>query len=561
MKQQPPTILRSLITVCLPLIVGSINQSAHAQEKFIPLDAAAYAKRLSLDLRGMLPTQSEIDLVSSTSGAEELIDEYMESEEFLERMRVLFNDVLLVKTGRVAFREAYEENERVGLASAVGQECLRLFSHLLKNDLPLTELVTADYTITNVTLANWWNIDYPEGSEGWIVSKYNDGRPHSGVLSQQSFYHRYDNDSSNRQRRRANGVSKIFLGDNHFLRDVSFDFKVSAEDLGNLDNAIKNQDACLACHASLDGLGSFLNGVSVGPVGQDYKALERFRYYNQQGFNRWKLITGRSPSYYGNQGTSLQDLGVYIAADPRFPRAMTRHLFEGLTHLKTNNTDDSYLESFAQVLIDSGLRPKPLIKAILTSPEYQASGVTEQASATDEKYVLPFKTLMPEQASTMVKSLTGQVWGAQRGAQKEYPVLEHNSFFMVPAGGIDGLVVTLRNRTVNASMLLVMKRFAESIAAQSSFELQPNFPAEDKRVFTIVSISDRPDNGGENSIRRQIVEWYGRFFGESLGMTDPQVDEAYALFVDLYNLNSPQTQRAWVDLLSGFLRDPGFYFY
>ena len=69
-----------------------------------------------------------------------------------------------------------------------------LFDHLLKNNLPVTELLTADYTFVNESLADWYGVKLPESKEADAfqkVSLADAGRRgilgHAGVLTLTSY--------------------------------------------------------------------------------------------------------------------------------------------------------------------------------------------------------------------------------------------------------------------------------------------------------------------------------------------------------------------------------------
>ena len=91
----------------------------------------------------------------------------MDDPRFLERVRQIFNQKFLTRTGNTyGYMANGYSNAEVG--SAIGNETLQLISYVVENDLPYTEIVTADYTIANPALAHIWDLDYPEGESGWF---------------------------------------------------------------------------------------------------------------------------------------------------------------------------------------------------------------------------------------------------------------------------------------------------------------------------------------------------------------------------------------------------------
>ena len=83
---------------------------------------------------------------------------------------------------------------------AVGEEPLRLMSYIASNDLPWTEIVTADYTMANELLSDIFPVEYPEGGIGWQPAQYTDGRPSVGILATNGLWWRYPTDSFNMNR-------------------------------------------------------------------------------------------------------------------------------------------------------------------------------------------------------------------------------------------------------------------------------------------------------------------------------------------------------------------------
>ncbi|MCC9656535.1 DUF1592 domain-containing protein [Rhodopirellula halodulae] len=75
----------------------------------------------------------------------------------------------------------------------LASETHALFDHVLKNNLPVTELLTADYTFVNPALAKWYGVDLPEedSSDPQKVSLKDAGRRgilgHAGVLTLTSY--------------------------------------------------------------------------------------------------------------------------------------------------------------------------------------------------------------------------------------------------------------------------------------------------------------------------------------------------------------------------------------
>lgn len=382
---------RHLVALCAVVLLGALaalGRHCPAQQPRL-LDQRAYIMRLAMDLKGTRPTTEELS--TPTAGLSALIDHYMETPEFYDRMMWLANDMFLTRTHFIEYfmrSYAYDNHAtRYQVAKAVGEEPLRLFAYIVANDRPLTELVTADYTVANATLAWFWDIAYPGPAYGdaWLRARYNDGREHAGVLSQSSFYYRYPATPSNKHRGRANQITRIFLDDDHLLRDVAVDLRLGAVD-PNLDlgEATLTNRGCVACHSSLDGIAAHLHGFALGPSRQETYARLNFGNFSFQGVERSHLILGRGPSYYGYPSRGLRDLGAYIADDPRFARTMAKHIYRFFMHRNLDYRDRDLLIDLAEILRAHNYSAKALIKHIVTDPLYRTVGVdgaTQSASA------------------------------------------------------------------------------------------------------------------------------------------------------------------------------------
>jgi hypothetical protein len=419
--------LSRVSAISIFLCVGLSSSSSIAQTEYVFLEHPEYIKRLAMDLKAVRPTEAE--MATSPEAIEGLVDSYMETPEFLAVVRWLANDIFLTRFSFVEyFRDSYdyeEEESRWDVALAVGEEPIRLFEYIVKNDLPLTELVTADYTVANATLAWFWDIDYPGPYYGsqWMKGRYKDGRQHAGVLSQTSFFYRYPTTLTNRNRHRANQITRIFLDDDHFLRDVSLDQRLGAADPNlNLLNAARYDPGCVACHCTLDGIGAHLFGYSYGPEGQALYARETFAHFSPQGVQRSLSQVLREPNYYGYPSGGLKDLGNYIAKDPRFARTMVKHIYRFLLHRNLDYRDRDLLNELSDFFVASDFNTKALIKEIVTSQEYRAVGVV--GSEKSEKTEPESAPLPPKDLSAKWKALEAEVMSAKIGAASKAELLD-----------------------------------------------------------------------------------------------------------------------------------------
>ena len=171
---------------------------------------------------------------------------------------------------------------------------LELIAHVVENDLPYTEILTADYVMANPWTAPVYGtatvFDDPEDVHEFKPSKYTShylydgsreteysdscGRrvvdpgdlsqefPHAGILNTKAFLQRYPTTTTNRNRARARWTYYHFLGvDIEKLAARTID----PDALADTDTPTLKNPACTACHDALDPVaGTFQNYAANG---------------------------------------------------------------------------------------------------------------------------------------------------------------------------------------------------------------------------------------------------------------------------------------------------------
>jgi hypothetical protein len=424
----------------------------------------------------------------------------------------------------------------------VGDEALRVFSHIVANELPYTELVVGDWTMANPLLAEIWPIDYPDGETGWQVSRYSDSRPAAGVLASNSLWWRYMSNASNANRGKANAVSKIFLCNNYLSKDVDFDRSVNLLDEGALNNALKTNPGCAACHSSLDPLASFLWGTYY----VDYRSAADLKYYHPERESLWENYGGIEPAYYGQPGYGLEDLGTFIASDPRFLECAVERVFSLLSQRDPGLDDMVKLSVWRNTFIENDLSLKTVFKAVVLDKAYRATeaGDGEHASR---------KMVTADMLGSQIADLTGFVFYSNG-----VPILETDSGGLrTLAGGIDGTNVTTPATEPMTTLVLVQERYAQAAANHVVAHDRDN--PDEARLFRDIDFHETPKNG-EMAMTRQIQSLHLRLFGHHVAEDGPEVEANLALWEDLYEV-SLTIEEAWAGLLTVLLRDPDFLFY
>ena len=245
---------------------------------------------------------------------------------------------------------------------------MELIAHVVENDLPYTEILTADYIMANPFAARAYgadtqfdNPDDPyEFRPSRIVSYYRDDDskvrietdpelgpwianpgnlkteyPHAGILNTTVFLLRYPTTATNRNRARSRWTYYHFLG---------LDIEKSAarttdpEALADTDNPTMKNPACTVCHSVMDPVaGVFQNYGEEGlyrdawggldSLAQLYKHPEDGSESPYQEGDTWYRDM-REPGFGDasapSADNSLEWLAGRIGSDPRFAEAAVR---------------------------------------------------------------------------------------------------------------------------------------------------------------------------------------------------------------------------------------------
>lgn len=510
------------------------------------LPPSALLSRVSIDLRGVRPSIVELEEVDADpTRLDAAIDEYLADPRFEERVVDLFSEIWLTRTE--TFPVNFEAFDLTGFDYAdvirsVGEQPLRAVGHVAANDLPITDLVTADWTVADPILARMWPVDYPSGQSGWQRVPWTDGRPAAGVLVSNSVYWRYPSTDSNANRKRANQVSRILLCHDYLTRPIDFDRNVNLLDEGALQDALRNNEGCVNCHATLDPFAAYFFGFWT----YEFTANEVSNYHPSRE-RLWESALGTAPAFYGEPGDGLEDLGWQIAADERFPQCLTEQVTELLLRRPADLLDADRLTAHREALV-SQMTLRPLFRSVVTSPEYRS------AESDPAGRAVPAKMMTPDLLASTVQDLTGFAWVGSSGQDLLRTDL---AGFQTLAGGADGLTVTASSREPNTTVLLVQERLAE---AASDYVVEHDLAEPTAaRLFRDVKFTETPDTGRDVMVA-QIRALHRRVLGRDVAADGPEVAANLELWTELYALDQ-DVPRAWAGLLTALLRDPDFLIY
>lgn len=532
------------------------------------LDEVATLRKASLSLVGRLPTEAESQRVrdGGFEALDAVLDELMTEDAFHDRVVEIFNDHFLTDryiddTDAIDlldgedFPQQYwfdelpegEQNFAENAANeGVAREALELVAYIVRNDRPLTEIVTADYMVVNPYSAQVYGVD-PAFEDSTDPNEYVEvrlpGIPHSGVLTSSIFLNRFPTTATNRNRHRARMVFEFFLGTD-ILRLA--ERPIDPNGIQEVNPTMFDPN-CAVCHENID---------PVAGTMQDWDEQGRFRPMPEGWFGDMRQSGfGDAIMPAGVDGTRW--LGEQLIADRRFPVAMIQIVYSGLSGQEplrqpsdpnapdfahASKAFDIQQELFTEIsdkFVEDNYSLKTLVKEVVKSPYYRAVNATEldEDRALELAEIGTGRLLTPEQLNRKIEAVTGFKW--RRNANSDDYLLNFNEY-RIFYGGIDSDTVVERITEPNGIMANVADRMANEVACWTTaqdFLKQPT----DRMLFPYVEADYEPedDNGFQvpaaaDAIRGNIRYLHQHLFGEFLAENDPRVNATYDLFLSVW---------------------------
>lgn len=542
-------------------------------------------RKASEQLVSRLPTLEEFQLVAAngSAGLAAAIAGMMEEDAFHDRLQEIFNDYLLTdkyhsRNGSEAAISLLSNDDfpdrrwfdpgkdkrgdaynllRVQTNDGVAREPLALISHVVANDLPFTEILTADYMMMTPYSARSYGVTDIAFANPNDPEEFKPGRlpdvPHAGILTSPMFLNRYPTTSTNRNRGRARVVFDLFLDTD--ILSIEGVRPGSAVDITTPIPTINNPQ-CSKCHTVLDPVASiFQNWDHKGRYRP--ARLSKYGWYadmEARGFN------GEVMPLAGNVDSSVQWLVARMANDPKFPRAVTRIMVNGLTgkepltapadaqasqsELEAYVAERTVLNEIQQRFVDDNYNLKTLIREIMLSPYWRASAITAADSGAYANVGSSY-LLSPEQLDRKIEVLLGFDWRNSldqyyKDREKYWASRLGRTFHQI-YGGIDSDSITTRLRSPNGMMGAMQLRMANEL---SCYAVPHDFwlPVNERRLFLFVDQSTNPYNesGLLNESAMELIRQNIRFLheyllGENLTVDSPEVQFTFELFMNVLN--------------------------
>ncbi len=553
------------------------------------LDDRKLLRRVTLSLAGRLPKKDEAAAVASEGfkALPALLDVVMKEEAFYDRLREAFNDIFLTIglddnaetvlsydhfektrgwTEKHDLSHIKDEKERQkaryklydDYRKAIEGEPMKLIEHIVRNDKPFTELVTADYIMVTPYSARGYGIydelkpkfknpDDPfeyipvrikaliarnkEENQGSKTGFY----PHAGILSTFQYLRRYPTTETNRNRLRARMYFQHFLGID--ILELAARVSDAAAVTAKYEIPTMQAAECVVCHKTLD---------PIAGLFQDYWRFDAVFGRRKEGWFKDMFGAGLDGEDLpeDERWRSLQWLGERTAKDPRFAVAMVEHVVYFLTGRKVllppkDVTDPLFaakrrawqaqrkqIESIATRFAQTGFNLKNVIRDWIISDFYRADRLAT-ASANPARLaelddIGIVRMLAPEQVERKVAAIFGKPWGKLNHGDGGLDMLY---------GGIDSKEVTERAADPSGAMGAIQRIMANDVACRQTaldFTRQPS----ERLLFPFVEPGDLPGSSPETdaNIRRTIVHLHDRVLGRYDSPDSPDVERTLYLF-------------------------------
>ena len=252
-------------------------------------------------------------------------------------------------------------------ANSIGPETEAFVGNLISTNAPLTELLTADYTFVNGTLAQFYGLSGVPASQTTFTKASLAGTHRlGGILTQETFLTTTSLPSRTSPVLRGTFVLSSMVCDPPQPPPANVPALVppmagSNQTVRQALDAHASNPSCAGCHAQID------------PIGYTFENFDATGAYRTTDNGATIDASGSLYSSYGVTGapvTGAQGMAQAIAADPRFVDCIVKNALTFGTGRTYDTTDAlGYVETVAQPLQKSGTWASAL-QAIATSQAF-----------------------------------------------------------------------------------------------------------------------------------------------------------------------------------------------
>jgi len=472
-----------------------------------PQSAQATLRRAAIILAGRAPTEQEITAVSDgdETSLKTVVRNLMQGENFHQFLLDGANDRLLVRGiqddmilegGGVFFNflNPLYEIEKAdfengvqgtftrarfvdGVDHGLEESPLELIAHVVENELPYSEILTADYMLLN-PIANsavggtgvfespenyndfkparipkyyTWNSDtvmttYAPTQSDWFVnpgSRFYE-YPHAGVLNSFAYLMRYPSTATNRNRARARWTFYHFL-DIDIERSAPRTTDPGA--LADTNNPTLFNQHCTVCHEQMDPVAAafqdyadehYYKNYGIDSLDPLYKSPDEGESLYQDGdtWYRDMRAAGLFSEAPPPDADTLQWLAQQIVADQGFARAAVKFWWPAVmgqeallqpevesdadypARLMAYDAQSSAIQEMANTFSAGGMNLKDLLVDMVVSPWFSSAALSENVDPVQfQAHAIAGlgseRLLTAEQLGRKTRTLTGFGWNSR----------------------------------------------------------------------------------------------------------------------------------------------------
>jgi hypothetical protein len=553
------------------------------------LSDRALLRRATLSLASRLPTDKELAAVDRDGRAAlpTIFDALMREDAFYLRLREAFEDIFLtrgyddVPENALSYshfnktRHWYQKHDLNHIADekerqrarykltgdyreAMLGEPVKLVEYIVRNDRPITELVTADYIMVTPYTARGYGLyeeirdrfanpddpfeyipvrlpalvgrnpaDNQESATGFY--------PHAGILSTFQYLKRYPTTETNRNRLRTRMYYEHFLGID--LLELAARVSDAAAVTEKFEIPTMQASECAVCHRTMD---------PVAGLFQDYYDLNGVYGRRKEGWYEDMFGPGfEGEDLPGDQRwRALPWLGERTARDPRFAKTMVGHAYYVLTgrkplqppkdlddplfaaHRRAYVEQQRMLDSVTAAMVAADFNFKVAFRELMLTDFYRANGLSQPAEDPVRQAELAdiglVHMLSPEQLERKIAAIFGEPWGR----------LDDQLAMLY--GGIDSKEVTERATDPSGAMGAIQRTLANDLAARHTLGDFAKLASE-RRLFPQIEPDVLPAVSREKdrAIREAIVHLHQLILGRDEAIDSPETTRTFELFAGI----------------------------
>ncbi len=574
--------------------VGSVSSNSIAL-----ISPEKTLRSASFKLSGRAPTETELQNAGSINTIDSTLDTYMETEAFYQWIRRSFNDFLLTDKyldqrnidgfmsgtdfpSRFWWRDEQpvESNDdwlRRQADYALSREPGNLIDHVIRNNRPFSEILTANYVLVNPFSARTYGMQNDDFAfddndanltREEILSKYplNNLKevqvsqangtliPHAGVLTTMSFMRRFPSTNTNLDRARS-AKTQLFFFDTDILGLANRPIE-AVDVIGN--SATWTNPNCTVCHNVMEPISStFSNWDNEGRYRVGWRK-ELAAYTQEPGLS----LDKKAP--VSASDNLLQWMSKEMVKDDRFAMASVKIFVRAILGrdalrkpasdnlnytqaLQAYNYENAILVAIRNKFTSSGMNAKVIIKEIIKSPLFRASASTSGNTVLSQN-LGQAKLITPEALNNKIHSVMGVYYTSNsyyRGAH-HYGIYDDDnnsnpathtllqSTYRLLYGGMDSDGITTRVSELNGIMANIQLKIALDMSCYPTTK-DFYFDRKDRLLFPYVSATQEPlDEYSILGIKKNIQHLHKHILGEELSVTNPEIEATYKIFYDTY---------------------------